>query len=87
MEVQRLVVLKQLVSRSYEGSSVDLEILSIPDDSSERSGQRHQGVLSDVMSWGMMVIQSSVHNEPRGIWVINGTNTNQMLHQYVGNVL
>jgi hypothetical protein len=87
MEVQRLIVLKHLASRSSEGSSVDLELLSIPDDSSESSGQKHQGVLSDVMSWGMMVIQGSVHNETRGIWVIKGANTNQTLHQYVGNVL
>lgn len=54
MEVQRLIALKQSVSRSFEGSSVDLELLSIPDDSSERYGQRHQGVLSDTMSWGFV---------------------------------
>ena len=54
MEVQRLIVLKQLASRSSEGSSVDLKLLSIPDDRTERCGQRHQGVLPDVMSWGFV---------------------------------
>jgi hypothetical protein len=54
MEVQRLVVLQHSVSRSAEGSSVDLELLNISDDTCERAGQRHAGMLSDAMSWGIV---------------------------------